>query len=116
MFEFEILKKKISFKFSENLKKNHKKRHISETTRIWAVTLGDKIRNPREYSDSTQLEVLEIHVFKIISLFLFSENFGKKTQKSSHSYTKRIWAFLIVGQIRNPLGNPDSVPLLGCLF
>ena len=33
--------------------KNHKKRHISKTSKIWAVTLGGKIRNFLEYFDTT---------------------------------------------------------------
>ena len=44
-WEFKILKKKNLFGFSEIKKKNHKKRHISKTTRNGALIFGGKIRN-----------------------------------------------------------------------
>ena len=42
-FKFE---KKIILIFMKIFEKNHKKRHISKTTRIWAVIFSVKIRNP----------------------------------------------------------------------
>ena len=52
------------FKFSEFFLKNHKKRHISKTTKIWTVIFGGKICNSLEYSDSTQLRGWEFPTLK----------------------------------------------------
>ena len=76
--------------------KNHKKRHISKTTKIWAVTFGDKIRNLREYSDSPQLQIENLKHWrkKISSMFL--KIFLKKSQKTSYlenykDLSRHIW-------------------------
>ena len=42
--------------------KNHKKRHISKTTRIWTIMFGGKIFSSLEYSDSTQQQGWELQV------------------------------------------------------
>ena len=96
-WEFEILKKKnFVHVFESFFWKNHKKRHLSKTRRIWAVTFGDKIRNLREYSDSPQLQVENLKHWrkKISSMFL--KIFLKKSQKTSYlenykDLSRHIW-------------------------
>ena len=52
------------YKLSEKVLKNHKKHHISKTTRNWAVIFGGKIRHLWKYSDSTQLQGWEFQILK----------------------------------------------------
>ena len=53
---------KINLNFLKIFWKNHKKRHISKTTRIWTIRFGGKICNFKEYSDSTQLQGCEFEI------------------------------------------------------
>ena len=72
---------KIYYKFSENFEKNHKKRHISKTTKFWAVIFAGKIRNLWEYSDRNQIQGWEFWEKKSYKIH---ENFFKKSQKTSY--------------------------------
>ena len=69
-----------------------------------AVTFGDKIRNPWEYSESPQIQVWEFQYLKKLK-FKFSEHFLDHHKKHHISKTKMIWA-VIFGEKRQLLGVP----------
>ena len=64
--EFQIKK---SFLFWKTMTKSQK-RHISKTTKIWAVIFGGKICNSWEYPDSTHLQGKAFQILKKKSNFL----------------------------------------------
>ena len=57
-------RKKFKVSFLKFFCHNHKKRHTSNTTKIWALILGGKIRNIWEYSDIFQLQIWDFQILK----------------------------------------------------
>ena len=53
--EFQTVKN-FKLKFSQFFLKDHRRRHISKTTKTSAVTIRRKIHNPCKYSDIPQLQ------------------------------------------------------------
>ena len=76
---------------------------------MWAVTIGGKIRNPWEYSESPQIQVWEFQYLKKLK-FKFSENFLDYHKKHHIFKTKMIWA-VIFGEKGNCWEYPDKTSL-----
>ena len=97
-------------KFSEIFTKNHKKRHISKTTRIWVVIFGGKIRNPWEYPEITQLRGKAFQILKT----KMTSNFLKKSQKNVISQKlQRFEQSFLERQDLQLLGTPWQHPIAG---
>ena len=92
--------------------KNNKKRHISKTTKNWAVIIGGKIRNLWNYSDRTDKQGWELQILRK-KIYMFSEIFLKKSQKTYIWKTAGNWTVIIGGKTCNSLEYSDSAQLQG---
>ena len=101
----------LKFKFLKIFWKNHKKCHISKTTRIWAAIFRGKIRNPLRVPSQFPITGLISSKFWNFLTFRFFEIFGENHKKRHISKATRIWAVILGGEIRNFLEYSDRFSL-----